>query len=403
MKFKTSKKLFIHVDCDSFFASCEIMRNPNLKNKFVCVWGDIIVAACYKSKSLGIGVGTPIWEAKKILKQNAVFLSPDIEFYSKISSQLMNFLEKNSIKIDPFSIDEAFCEISGIPEYYEVSTQKYLQKIQKDILDEIGVPVSIWCANTRIKAKIFSKINKPFWIFAPTNREEEKNIFQNLSLKNIPFIWKSSQKKLEYKAQTIADFLHLWFWEIKKIFWKNGTTLRFELMWIDAYIVKKSLITKSISRTRSFNKSITNDKNILKEKILMNFERAFEVLYEKNMEIGEVGIMFRDKNFYREYAFYKIPTYSNNHKEILEKIIILFEKLYSHQRLCRSTGVFFYKLRNYLPKQASLFDPILRNKDQNYELVKKINSLNKQLWTHKITFGTSLLGKGKQVVQHLRE
>jgi nucleotidyltransferase/DNA polymerase involved in DNA repair len=55
----------------------------------------------------------------------------------------MNFLEKNSIKIDPFSIDEAFCEISGIPEYYEVSTQKYLQKIQKDILDEIGVPVSI--------------------------------------------------------------------------------------------------------------------------------------------------------------------------------------------------------------------------------------------------------------------
>lgn len=37
MKFKISKKTYIHVDCDSFFASCEIMKNPALKNKYVCV------------------------------------------------------------------------------------------------------------------------------------------------------------------------------------------------------------------------------------------------------------------------------------------------------------------------------------------------------------------------------
>jgi hypothetical protein len=115
-----------------------------------------------------------------------------------------------------------------------------------------------------------------------------------------------------------------------------------------------------------------------------------------------VWIMFRDKEFKLEYIFMKIPKYSNNHEEILKDVLIWFNKLYSENRNCRSTGIYFHKLRNYLPKQASLFDPILRNKDQNYELTKKIQEINKSLWSHKITFWTSLLGKGEQVVQHLR-
>jgi hypothetical protein len=135
---------------------------------------------------------------------------------------------------------------------------------------------------------------------------------------------------------------------------------------------------------------------------LINFERAFEVLYDNNLEISEVWIMFRDTSFKREYLFIQIPAYSNNHSEILQKIILWFEQLYFPERPCRSTGIFFHKLRNYLPKQRSLFDPVLRNKDQNYELTKKIQEINKSLGSHKIAFWTSLLGKGEQVVQQLR-
>jgi len=68
MKFRSSKKVFAHIDCDSFFASCEVFRNPKLEHKYVCVGHDIIVACTYNAKALGIGVGTPFWEAKKKLK-----------------------------------------------------------------------------------------------------------------------------------------------------------------------------------------------------------------------------------------------------------------------------------------------------------------------------------------------
>jgi nucleotidyltransferase/DNA polymerase involved in DNA repair len=261
--------------------------------------------------------------------------------------------------------------------------------------------VSIWIANTRIKAKIFSTVKKPFGIFYPDILEEKK-IFEKLPLKRIPFVGKSSQNKLAYKSKNIIDFLHLGFWKIKKELWKTWANLWMELMWIDVYIVKKSKQIKSISRTRSFNHRITTNKNFLREQILINFERAFEVLYENNLEIAEIWIMFRDKEFKQEYIFIKIPKYSNNHQEILTKMLAWFEALYSSERNCRSTWIFFHKLRNYLPKQASLFDPVLRNKDQNYELTKKIQEINKSLWSHKISFWTSLLGKGEQVVQHLR-
>ena len=52
MKCKTSKHIFAHIDCDSFFASCEILRNPKLRGKYVCVGSEIIVAATYNAKKL---------------------------------------------------------------------------------------------------------------------------------------------------------------------------------------------------------------------------------------------------------------------------------------------------------------------------------------------------------------
>lgn len=401
MKFKTSKKTYIHVDCDSFFASCEILRNPKLKESYVCVGWDIIVACCYKCKAVWIWVWTPVWEAKRILKNQWVFLWTDIAFYTKISEHLMELLRQETLFIEEFSIDEAFCEITWIPEYFKISTFLFTQKLQKKILEEVWIPVSIWIANTRIKAKIFSTVKKPFGIFYPDSLEEKK-IFEKLPLKRIPFVGKSSQNKLHYKSKNILDFLHLGFWQIKKELWKTWANLWMELMGIDVYIVKKSKQIKSISRTCSFNHRITNNKEFLKSQILINFERAFEVLYESNLELAEIWVMFRDKEFKQEYIFIKIVKYSNNHQEILKNILIWFNKLYSENRNCRSTGIYFHKLRNYLPKQASLFDPVLRNKDQNYELTKKIQEINKSLWSHKITFWTSLLGKGEQVVQHLR-
>lgn len=113
MKFRCSRELWFHVDCDSFFAACEILRHPKLKDKYVCVGGDIIVAASYNAKYLGIKTGTPIWDARRMLPiDKSYFFPPDIPYYASISEKLMNILMNYSEKVEVFSIDEAFCNVS---------------------------------------------------------------------------------------------------------------------------------------------------------------------------------------------------------------------------------------------------------------------------------------------------
>lgn len=189
MNFKVSKKIFAHIDCDSFFASCEILKNPMLKHAYVCVGSEIIVAATYNAKKLGVKCGTPLWEARKILRgKNAYFFGVDMEYYQKISQKLMHFLHENTIDVRKFSIDEAFVEITGIPEIMQVSLEKYIKNMQQEILQKIGIPVSIGVSNTRLRAKIFSKINKPFGNYISLESTEIYRKFEKMSFREIPFI-----------------------------------------------------------------------------------------------------------------------------------------------------------------------------------------------------------------------
>ncbi len=297
MQFKKSNKIFVHIDCDSFFASCEILKNPSLKDNFVCVWEEIVVACTYNCKDLWIKTWTPVWTAKKILKDKWVFLKWDMWFYQEISKNLFVFLREKTLLVEEFSIDEAFCEITGIPEYKKVTLWKYLRDLQKEILDKIWVPVSIWCSETRIKAKIYSKLNKPYWIYIWFDLKREINLFKNLEIIKIPFIGKKTSEKLKTKAKTIYDFVQLWFWDLKQIIWKNATDLRLELVWVNAFSINTSKDSLSMSRSRSFNKNITNDKNFLHTQMLTHFDRLFFDLTQKNLALRKISVFFRKKSF----------------------------------------------------------------------------------------------------------
>lgn len=391
MLFRKSKKVFIHLDCDSFFASCEILKNPALKWKHVCVWGEIIVACTYNCKALGIKTGTPIWEAKKILKNHWVFLSGDHAYYENISDQLFNYLKNKVLSLEPFSIDEAFCEITWLAELYKITLEKYLKNLQNDILKEIWVPVSIGCANTHIKAKIFSKINKPFGIYIGLDKEKEIELFKNLNIEKIPFIWRSYQKRLRIDARTIYDFVQLWFWDLKNKIWKNATDLRLELVWVNAFVVRKSPDIKSMSRSRSFNHRINSDKNFLLSELHKHFERLFENLTEKSLETKKVALLLRTKSFQTLIYEANLEEHTNNRSFILTSLMNLFENYYNKDFLYRSVWVIFSDLRSYLPEQRNIFDKPVRWKANNYKLYKTIEGINNRYWNHKVSFGTSLL------------
>lgn len=397
MLFKKSKKIFFHIDCDSFFAACEILKNPSLKNKYVCVWEEIIIASTYNCKKLGIKTGTPVWEAKKILKWHGIFCKVDHVYYSEVSQKFMNYLRKTTLKVEEFSIDEAFCEITWLPEYYQISIEKFAKNLQKNILKEIWIPVSIGISNTRIKAKIFSKINKPFGIFYAKNVSEEKEVFSSLPVSAIPFIGKKYTQKLQHKAPKIYNFLELWYWYLQRKIGKNATDLRMELSWVNRFRPHFWKEAQSSSRSRSFNKYLTCEKDFLRKQALIHFEMLFQEMSQKQICIKRLWIFFRDKDFEVTSLFYDFPDYTNDHSEILSRLQEIFIHLYSPDRICRSVGVIFDKFSHTFPMQLDIFHAQKHSKQASTTLSLAIQSLNTKYDKNIIHYGCSWYHTLKQV------
>jgi len=194
----------------------------------------------------------------------------------------------------------------------------------------------------------------------------------------------------------------MWFWNIKKQIWKNWTDLWLELCWVNAFVVKKSKEVKSIWRTRSFNKEMTSNHDFLKAHLLVNFNRVFEEIVNKNFEVRIISVMLRNKNFDTLIFDCKLMDFTNDRTDILNKVLELFEENYNSKIIYRSTWVILANFRSYLPKQMSIFDKPLRSKEHNYKLTKVVNLLNEKYWDHKITFWFSLLWRWKEAKLWIR-
>lgn len=379
MKFKTSKKTFMHVDCDSFFAACEVFMNPKLKWKPVCVGWEIVIACTYEAKKVGVKCWTPIWEAKRILWDSGVYLPVNFELYWKLSKKLMAFLKEESISFEKFSIDEAFIDVTWIPEYHKMTNEEYALHLQKRIHKELWIPVSIGIGNTKIRAKILSKVNKPFWVCDWTNLQTLEDVFSEYPIKEIPFVWRASQEKLKYALKTINDFRQSEFWWIKKMMWKGWTDLWLELNWVNTFKLKKAWTPpKSITRTRSFNKHITNDLGFLKSQIILNLERAMEELTAQKMETKTISLYLKTKANEKLLISKTLPEYSLDRREITNTLWELLWKLYSQYSLYRSTGVYFSDLRTHTPKQLSLMEMTNENFEKSKRLEGVIEKMNKK-------------------------
>lgn len=162
MVFKASARAYAHIDCNSFFASCEVLRNPLLKGQCVCVGDQLIIAASYEAKRRGIKTGTPMWEAERLLGKDLVKAIPDHAFYGETSRKLMSYVTAAIGSIEQFSVDEFFADVTALADSRtEGGYERLAEKLKNDILRDVGLPVSVGISNTRIRAKMFSEIHKP--------------------------------------------------------------------------------------------------------------------------------------------------------------------------------------------------------------------------------------------------
>src|SRR5580704_1346931 len=115
-----SERTIFHVDMDSFYASCELSRLPELKTEPFVVGADprdgkgrgVVLACNYLAKKQGLKSGMPISRAWE-LSPSAHYVRPDFALYGEVSSKVMQVLRNFADRTEQVSIDEAFLEVTG--------------------------------------------------------------------------------------------------------------------------------------------------------------------------------------------------------------------------------------------------------------------------------------------------
>lgn len=384
MIFHTSKTLYAHIDCNSFYASCEVLRDPSLRWKPIIVGDQITIAASYEAKRLGIKVGTPFWEAERVVKKDLVKKHPDHKFYREISERLMGYLATKLGKLEIFSIDETFATVSGMAREYNA----FAESLKLDIYHDIGIPVSIGISNTRIRAKMFWDLHKPFGTTVLWDRDEVESVYKNLAIREVPFIGRGSADRLGIHIRTVADFMNMDPHSVRKILGKNGLILWSELHGIDTWKPRDTeKRRKSIVVSRSFNANINSNPHFLWKQALMHFERAYETLMTEREWVRLIGIFLRKKSFAYTSKYADLWETTIDRGRMMETLRALFHEAYESDALYRTVGITFGHLSPFSPRQLSVFDVREERIDHDTRLHSTLANLRSR-------YGQSIIHEG---------
>ncbi len=190
----------LHVDGDSFFASCEIALNEKLQGRAVWVGGGrrgdgIVIAANREAKKFGVKTGMACFEAKRICPRG-VLCRPHYDQYRRISTEMFQVLEQYSPMLVPVSIDEGFLDFTTMDRHVfrNTSPEKYVREICDRITREVKIPVSAGLGNSSRLAKLATDAAKPG--FLEIKPGDEKEFLKDRSVRELSGIGKNRQRSL---------------------------------------------------------------------------------------------------------------------------------------------------------------------------------------------------------------
>ena len=149
------------IDCNNFFASCEQVFQPQLAGKPLVVLSNNdgnVIARSSEAKKLGIGMGVLAGSVREFVRSHELQIrSSNYALYGDMSSRIMFILEELLPRIERYSIDEAFADVSGLSRERLV---ELFRLVRHRILRHTGIQVSIGVARTKTLAKAANRLAK---------------------------------------------------------------------------------------------------------------------------------------------------------------------------------------------------------------------------------------------------
>lgn len=394
--------MYIHIDCNNFFVSCELLSRPELLGTPVVVANDngnnggIILALNKEAKEVGLKRGNPLFQVSEVIAEHQVtVIDVHHRLYHEVSHRIMESVRRSEMVLGfvQYSVDEFFGEM---PEDDPEQLRAYLQQLKELIARETGIPVSCGGGETYTLAKTGTWFAKHYprydgiCVIPAAKREKALSI---IAVKDVWGIGRRSLPVIEQKGlRTALDYARQPEAWVHKQFGVTGVRTWKELNGTPAITIAGHKRQQSIMYSRTFAQ-MTDSKSVLLRELTNYATTASRRLREQKSHCQTVSV-FLATNRHRT----DLPQYNNSQTlrlkiatsdtmQIIASVRYLLDQLFREGYQYKQAGVILGELQNADGVQLDLFAPDQAQKTARHKrLMQAMDAINSRFGSNQLHF-----------------
>lgn len=383
-------EIFALVDCNNFYASCEKLFRYDLKNTPIVVLSNndgCVVARSKEAKALGIKMGVPVFQIQDVIQQhNIQVFSSNYALYADLSNRVMRTLESLAPRVEVYSIDEAFLDLTGLDTLTPLLDLG--QKIKHNVDQWIGIQVCIGIAPTKTLAKLANHAAKKYpatgGVVDLTSAERQQRLMAITPARDIWGVGRKLTKQLEnIGIHTALDLANCSTALIRQQFSIVLERTVRELNGESCLALEEVPASKQqIMCSRSFGRKISRFEQMC-QAVTQYTERAAEKLREEQQHAKVLTVFVQTSPFNAENSSYsnsasgELITPSSDSRDLNQLALQLLKRLWRDGYHYNKAGVMlsdFYSQNTY---QADLFSAA-NKRPQSDKLMQVVDEINQR-------------------------
>ncbi|ECD5820137.1 DNA polymerase V subunit UmuC [Salmonella enterica] len=381
--------MFALCDVNSFYASCEAVFRPDLRGRPVVVLSNndgCVIARSAEAKQLGIAMGEPYFKQKELLRRSGVVcFSSNYELYADMSNRVMTTLEEMSPRVEIYSIDEAFCDLTGVRNYRDLTD--FGREIRATVLKRTHLTVGVGIAQTKTLAKLANHAAKKWQrqtdgVVDLSNIDRQRRLLALIPVEDVWGVGRRISKKLNALGiKTALELSDQSTWFIRKHFnivlERTVRELRGEpCLELEEFAPAKQEIVCS----RSFGERVT-DYEDMRQAICSYAARAAEKLRGEHQYCRFISTFVKTSPFalnepyYGNSAAMKVLTPTQDSRDIINTAVKCLDKIWRDGHRYQKAGVMLGDFFSQGVAQLNLFDDNAPRAD-SAKLMEVLDHLN---------------------------
>lgn len=362
--------MFALCDVNSFYASCESVFRPDLRGRPVVVLSNndgCIIARSAEAKAAGIKMGEPFFKQRELFRRvGVVCFSSNYELYADMSNRVMTTLEAMSPRVEIYSLDEAFCDLTGVRNCRDLT--EFGKEIRTTVLKHTHLTVGVGIAQTKTLAKLANHAAKKWHrqtggVVDLSNVDRQRRLLALVPVEDVWGVGRRISIKLNAMGiKTALDLAEQSTWTIRKHFNVVLERTVRELRGEPCLALEEFAPTKQeIVCSRSFGERIT-DYEEMRQAVCSYAARAAEKLRGEHQYCRFISVFVKTSPFalnelyYGNSASVKLLTPTQDSRDIIHAAVKCLDKIWKEGHRYQKAGVMLGDFFSQGVAQLNLFD-----------------------------------------------